>query len=68
MPKTIKDSMFVAIRLGIPFVWVNRYCIDQENPVEKSDIIQEMDQMSSGATMTTIAAAGQDPYHSLRGI
>ncbi len=27
-PKTTRDAMVVAIELGVPYLWVDRYCID----------------------------------------
>lgn len=68
LPKTIEDAMFVALRLGIPFLWVDKYCIDQENPQEKLDIIRKMDRIYSGAQLTVIASAGEDPNHGLPGV
>lgn len=68
MPKTVEDAMFVALRLGIPFLWVDKYCIDQDNPQEKLDIIRKMDRIYSGAQLTIIASVGEDPSHGLPGV
>lgn len=68
VPKTVEDAMFVAIQLDIPFLWVDRYCIDQEKPQEKHNIIRNMDKIYHGAELTIIAAAGEDPRHGLPGV
>lgn len=68
LPKTVEDAMFVATELGIPFLWVDRYCINQDDPREKHDMIQNMDQTYEGAEITIIAAVGNDPYSGLPGI
>ncbi|KAH4194135.1 hypothetical protein HBI44_148420 [Parastagonospora nodorum] len=68
VPKTIEDAIFVAIELGIPFLWVDRYCIDHTNRQKKHTIIRNMDKIYSGANLTIIAAAGVDPHHGLPGV
>jgi hypothetical protein len=60
--------MFVAVKIGMPYLWVDRYCIDKNNPEEKHDIIQNMDKTYRGAELTTIATDGDDPNHGLPGV
>jgi hypothetical protein len=60
--------MYVAINLDIPFLWVDRYCIDQANSEEKHDLIRNMDRIYEGAEITIIAATGDDPHHGLPGV
>jgi hypothetical protein len=36
-PKVIKDSIEVALKLGILYIWVDRYCIDQSNAQDIHD-------------------------------
>jgi hypothetical protein len=68
VPKTVQDAMYVAIQLDIPFLWVNRYCIDQRRPQENQNIIRNMDKIYRGAELTIIAAAGENPHHGLPGV
>ncbi|EMD85443.1 hypothetical protein COCC4DRAFT_117630, partial [Bipolaris maydis ATCC 48331] len=68
VPKTVEDAMFVAITLGIPYLWVDRYCIDQGNHEEKHRIIQNMNRIYEQAEVTIIAAIGDDPNHGLPGV
>jgi hypothetical protein len=68
LPKTIEDAMIVARGLGIPYLWVDRYCIDQANKREKHIMVANMDKVYAGAEITIIAAAGSDPHYGLPGI
>ncbi|KAH3972182.1 hypothetical protein HBI18_113720 [Parastagonospora nodorum] len=68
LPKTIEDAMYVTLQLGISYLWVDRYCIDQKNAAEKHRLITNMDAVYRGATLTIIAAAGDGPDHGLPGI
>lgn len=65
VPKTIEDAMYVAIELSIPYIWIDRYCID---PEEEHDVIRNMNRIYEGAEVTIIAAAGEDPHYGLPGI
>jgi hypothetical protein len=67
-PRTIEDAMLVAKELRIPYLWVDRYCIDQHNHQEKHTMISNMDKIYSGAIITIIAAAGSDSSHGLPGV
>lgn len=60
--------MSVAINLNIPYLWVDRNCIDQDNKNEKHNIIRNMDKIYQGAGLTIIAAAGDDPHYGLPGV
>jgi hypothetical protein len=68
LPKTIEDALHVALRLDIPYLWVDRYCIDQNDDSEKFHLITKMDAIYRSARLTVVAASGQDPYHGLPGI
>jgi hypothetical protein len=68
LPKTIEDALHVALRLDIPYLWVDRYCINQNNDSEKFHLITKMDAIYRGATITVVAASGQDPHRGLPGI
>jgi hypothetical protein len=67
-PRTIEDAMVVARELEVPYLWVDRYCIDQNNQMEKHTMISNMDKIYAGAQLTIIAAAGSDPHYGLPGV
>ncbi|KAH7092081.1 heterokaryon incompatibility protein-domain-containing protein [Paraphoma chrysanthemicola] len=68
LPKTIEDSVEVVLRLGYRFLWVDRYCIDQNNASDTRHQINQMGAIYSAAEVTIIAAAGMDPSAGLAGI
>jgi hypothetical protein len=68
LPKTIEDSIWVALQLGYSYIWIDRYCIDQQNDAEKHHLITNMGTIYRGATLTIIAAAGDSPHSGLPGI
>lgn len=68
LPKTIEDAMYVTLQLGINFLWVDRYCIDQQDDREKHHMISHMDQVYLNSTITIIAAEGDGPHAGLPGV
>jgi hypothetical protein len=42
LPQTIADAMAVTLGIGLRYLWVDRYCIDQSDAEEKHTIIQNM--------------------------
>jgi hypothetical protein len=68
LPKTIEDAMYVALQLGMPHLWVDRYCIDQDSIEEKRRLISKMDVIYRGAVVTIVAASGTSPNDGLAGV
>ena len=68
LPNTIQDAMTVTKKLGYQYLWVDRYCIDQENEQEKTDQVGKMDLIYQNAELTIIAAIGDDPSYGLPGV
>ncbi|CAI6272720.1 unnamed protein product [Periconia digitata] len=67
-PRVVKDSIKVCLALGYEYLWVDRYCIDQENRDEKHSQMTRMDQIYSAASLTIIASDSGDPQHGLPGV
>ncbi|KAK5627495.1 hypothetical protein RRF57_003210 [Xylaria bambusicola] len=67
-PKTILDSITTTRKLGIRYLWVDKYCINQDDTIEKSVQISQMDLIYKMAEVTLIAAAGSDASFGLAGI
>ena len=67
-PKTIQDSMEVVTQLSFRYLWVDRYCIDQNDKNDKHSQIAQMDMIYKSAALTIIAAAGEDPEYGLPGV
>jgi hypothetical protein len=56
-PNVIRDSIDVVLKLGFQCLWADQLCIDQQNKVEKSVQLRQMDLIYSKAQFTIIAAA-----------
>lgn len=67
IPSVIRDAMTVALELGYNYLWVDRYCIDQDDEAKHVQINQ-MDKVYSSAIITIIAAAGDDAGYGLPGV
>ncbi|KAI1297100.1 heterokaryon incompatibility protein-domain-containing protein [Xylaria venustula] len=67
-PKTVLDTITTTRKLGLRYLWVDKYCINQEDAVEKSIQISQMDVIYKMAEVTLIAAAGSDASFGLAGI
>ncbi|PYH63637.1 HET domain-containing protein [Aspergillus vadensis CBS 113365] len=65
---TIKDAIRVVNNLGGRYLWVDKYCIDQDNAQEKHDQISHMDLIYSGAYATIIAAGSDISISGLPGV
>lgn len=65
----IEDALACASKLNIPYLWVDRYCIDQNDTSQtKHRLIQNMDKIYSAAKVTIINAAGDDASTGLPGV
>lgn len=65
LPQTIQDAMNVVRAIGMRFLWVDRYCIDRNEPGPKHYMISHMDAIYDAAYLTIIAASGRDGNHGL---
>ena len=56
LPTLIEDAIKVTLQLGFRYLWVDRYCIDQDDPDEKRNEIHKMDVIYQSSDLTIIAA------------
>jgi hypothetical protein len=68
LPDTIEDAIKVTKKLRYRFLWVDRYCIRQDDPADKARQIPLMGMIYGLAQVTLIAAAGTDPSYGLPGV
>ncbi|KAH9895461.1 heterokaryon incompatibility protein-domain-containing protein [Xylariomycetidae sp. FL2044] len=74
LPQTISDAMAVTRDVNMRYLWVDRYCIWQDDPNadpsqnHKMGQILHMDQIYHEAEFVIVAAAGTDPSYGLPGI
>ncbi|KAK1758101.1 heterokaryon incompatibility protein-domain-containing protein [Echria macrotheca] len=67
-PPAVSDAMKVTTDLGYRYLWVDRYCIDQDDEEFKHKMIAGMGQIYAGAILTIVAASGNSADHGLCGI
>ena len=68
LPRTIRDAMTVTQRLDFRYLWVDRYCINQQRKEDVSEQVGKMDLIYQNAELTIVAAAGNDPTYGLPGV
>jgi hypothetical protein len=68
IPGTVKDAISVTLQLGYRYLWVDEYCIDQNDDNHRNDQIKRMDQIYRGADLTIVAAAGENKVYGLPGV
>ena len=68
LPRLIEDAITAVVKLQFRYLWVDRYCIPQDQDEAKHTQIQNMDKIYGSAALTIIAAAGKDPSNGLPGV
>ena len=68
LPRTIEDAIAVTKALRLRYLWLDKYCIPQNDAKKRGSNIRQMDLIYSGAHLTIVAAAGQDPNFGLPGV
>lgn len=68
IPGTVRDAISVTLQLGHRYLWVDEFCIDQNDPNHRHDQIRRMDQIYRGADLTIVAAAGENKRYGLPGV
>ncbi|KAK3490301.1 heterokaryon incompatibility protein-domain-containing protein [Neurospora hispaniola] len=68
LPLVISDAIEVVKRLGYRYLWIDRYCIPQNDSPLKHIQIRMMDRIYSCSVLTIIAAAGDGPEYGLPGV
>ena len=68
VPKTIKDALYVVELIGEAYLWVDAFCIFQDDIVRKMKAIGIMDRIYAEAALTIVAAGGADSNSGLGGL
>lgn len=58
LPNTIKDAMTLCESIGERYLWIDSFCIMQDNPAEKATQIENMGMIYKSAIMTIVQASG----------
>lgn len=67
LARTIDDALTVTRELGLRYLWVDRYCIDQTNPAHISQQLSLMHRIFKAA-QAVIVALGDDDEAGLPGV
>jgi hypothetical protein len=68
LPPTIEDSITVCQKLGYRYLWVDRYCIPQNDIQERHRQVRQMGAIYHKSALTIVACAGSDPQYGLPGV
>ncbi|KAH6661935.1 heterokaryon incompatibility protein-domain-containing protein [Plectosphaerella plurivora] len=60
MPQAISDGIWLARKLGIKLLWVDRFCIVQDDDAEREEYLRNMGHVFANAYLTVVAAAGEN--------
>ncbi|KAF2663792.1 HET-domain-containing protein [Microthyrium microscopicum] len=65
IPKTIRHAIEISRKLGFQYLWVDCYCVSQQDTEAKQKTIHSMGEIYENAALTLIAAAGDDDEHGM---
>ncbi|KAK1716027.1 uncharacterized protein BDZ83DRAFT_536031, partial [Colletotrichum acutatum] len=65
LPPVIQDAMRATIKLGFRYIWIDRYCIWQDDGIHKMSQVERMDQIYGDAELSIIAIGAKDPSYGL---
>ncbi|KAK1752034.1 heterokaryon incompatibility protein-domain-containing protein, partial [Echria macrotheca] len=66
--QVIEDAITAVRKLRIRYLWVDKYCVDQENHDIRDAQVKEMDIVYASAYVTIVAGAGRDANFGLPGV
>lgn len=67
LPVVIEDAVTVTLQAGLQYLWVDKYCIFQDDEEIRQIQLQAMDRVYKLAHFTMYAAAGSDATYGLPG-
>ncbi|KAL7893347.1 heterokaryon incompatibility domain-containing protein [Trichoderma sp. SZMC 28014] len=68
LPLTISDAIIVCENLGIDYIWVDSFCILQDDDFDKTQIIDKMESIYHESVLTIVAATGTDAHSGIPGV
>ncbi|KAI9708106.1 MAG: hypothetical protein M1820_004310 [Bogoriella megaspora] len=68
LPATVRDAIVVCKLLGQQYLWVDRFCILQDDEDDKAIQIEAMSAVFSRASLVIVAASGDGVTNGLSGI
>ncbi|KAH8660129.1 heterokaryon incompatibility protein-domain-containing protein [Xylariales sp. PMI_506] len=68
LPPLVEDAMVFPRQLGYQYLWIDRYCVPQDDDAVKETLIINMDTVYSESVLTIIASGSHSPEHALIGV
>jgi Heterokaryon incompatibility protein (HET) len=68
LPQTIEDACRITEHLGETYLWVDAYCINQNDEVAKLEEIKQMDSLYEGAYFTIVAVSSAHANAGIAGV
>ena len=65
---TVQDAVRVVRNLGRKYLWVDKYCINQNDEADKQMMLRNMDLIYENAEVTIVAMSGEDDGAGLPGV
>lgn len=67
-PLTVQDAIRVVRNLGREYLWVDKYCINQNDNAEKQMMLRNMDQIYENFEATIVAMSSENDGAGLPGV
>lgn len=69
LPATISAAIYITRSIGLKYLWIDSWCIVQDDPADKDNQISRMDIIYKSAAVTLVAADKDQTAHSgIKGI
>lgn len=68
LPQTLEDALTLTEAIGEQFVWIDKYCIDQNNVRQVEEQVANMDTIYRQAWLTVIALVSDDVNSGIAGV
>lgn len=65
LPKTFRDAVHFTRRIGVQFLWIDSFCINQDSDADWEEQAPKMASVYQGALCTISAAASRDGHGGL---
>jgi hypothetical protein len=66
--RTVQDAILAVRGLGERYLWTDAICIVQDDPMDKAELVKDMDIVYARAVLTIVAAEGTHANSGLPGI
>lgn len=68
LPRTIEDAVSLCLRMGFRYLWVDGFCIVQDDNMERDQLVNQMSRIYDAAVVTIIAHACRHADEPIPGI